>query len=88
MESFITALTSNKLIFTAAVIISILIILSAIKKLVRLALVLLALFILYAAYLVYTGQKVPVTKKEVFEHGGKKIEELKKSGRRFPVGGV
>ena len=60
METFITALTSNKLVFTAAVIISILIVLSALRKLVKLALVLLALLVLYSAYLVYTGRKPSV----------------------------
>jgi hypothetical protein len=64
METFITALTANKLVFTAAVIISILIVLSAIRKLIKLALVLLALLVLYSAYVVYTGRKPAVIKVE------------------------
>jgi hypothetical protein len=62
METFITALTANKLVFTAAVIISICIVLSAIKKLIKLALVLLALLVLYSAYVVYTGRRQTVTR--------------------------
>ncbi len=64
METFITALTANKLVFTAAVIISILIVLSAIKKLIKLALVLLALLVLYSAYVVYSGRKPAVLRVE------------------------
>lgn len=64
METFITALTANKLVFTAAVVISILIVLSAIKKLIKLALVLLALLVLYSAYVVYTGRKPAVLRVE------------------------
>ncbi|MBN2079785.1 MAG: hypothetical protein JW838_12520 [Spirochaetes bacterium] len=60
METFITALTSNKIIFTAAVIISILVVLSALKKLIKLALVLLALLVLYSAYVVYSGRRPTV----------------------------
>lgn len=85
METLITALTSNKVILAIAVVISILIVLSVARKLVRVAVVLLAILILYAAYLVYTGQKVPKTKEEIVEHGTKKIEELKKNGPVKPV---
>jgi predicted tellurium resistance membrane protein TerC len=79
MESIITALTTNKLILTIAVIISILIVLSVAKKLVRVALVCVSILILYAAYLVFTGQKVPRTRQEAIQHVTKKIDELRKS---------
>jgi threonine/homoserine/homoserine lactone efflux protein len=80
MEQIITFLTANKLILAGAVIVSILIILSVAKKLLKIAVVLLAVVVLYAAYLVYSGQKVPRTKQEVIEHSEKKLQELEKSG--------
>ncbi|OHD65558.1 MAG: hypothetical protein A2176_03140 [Spirochaetes bacterium RBG_13_51_14] len=82
MESIITALTANKIVLAVAVIVSILILLSAIRKLVKVAVVLLALLVLYTAYMVYTGQKIPKTKREVIEFGSKKIEALKKEGMK------
>jgi hypothetical protein len=82
MEHIITFLTANKLVLAAAVVVSILIILSMVKKLVKVAVVLLAVFILYAAYLVYSGQKVPKTKQEVIEHSEQKLLELQKGGAK------
>ncbi len=80
METIITAITSNRIVLAAAVVISILIVLSVARKLARIAVVLLAILVLYAAYLVYTGQRVPKTKEEIVKHGAKKIEEIKKNG--------
>jgi Ca2+/Na+ antiporter len=82
MESIINALISNKLLLAVAVIVSILIILSALKKLVKIAVVLFAMLILYIGYLVYTGQNVPKTKDEIIEYGEKKIDTIKKDGFR------
>ncbi len=87
MEQIITFLTANKIVLAAAVIISILIILSVVKKLVKVALVLLAIAVLYTAYLVYSGQKVPKTKEEVIEHSEKKLLELQKGGVKAIRGG-
>jgi F0F1-type ATP synthase membrane subunit a len=80
MEHILNVLTSNKILLAAAVFASILIVLSAFKKLVMAALVLLALLVLYVGYLTYTGQKVPKTKQEVMEYGTKKIDTIKKEG--------
>ncbi|MBN2159659.1 MAG: hypothetical protein JW807_09705 [Spirochaetes bacterium] len=79
MENIINLLVSNKALLAVAVFISILIILSAARKLVRAAIVLLAILIIYAAYLIYSGQKVPRTGTEAIRHVTVKIDELKKS---------
>jgi hypothetical protein len=80
MENIVIALTSNKALLIIAVFISILIVFSVLKKLVKAAVVLLAVLVLYGAYLVYTGQKVPKTKDEAIEHMTKKMDVLKKDG--------
>jgi len=80
MENILNVLTSNKILLAAAVFVSIVIVLSAWKKLAMVALVLVALLVLYVGYLTYTGQKVPKTKQEVMEYGTKKIDAIKKEG--------
>jgi membrane-bound acyltransferase YfiQ involved in biofilm formation len=80
MESIVTVLSSNKALLIIAVFISILIVFSVLKNLVKAAVVLLAILVLYGAYLVYTGQKVPRTKNEAIEHVTKKMDVLKKDG--------
>jgi threonine/homoserine/homoserine lactone efflux protein len=82
MENIITFLISNKIVLVIAVIISILIVLSVAKKLLKVALFFLALLVLYAAYLVYTGQKVPRTKQEAVQHVMVKIDEMKSGGQK------
>jgi ABC-type bacteriocin/lantibiotic exporter with double-glycine peptidase domain len=82
METIIHALTSNKVLLAVAVLISIIIVLSVFTKLVKVAVVLLAILILYVGYLVYTGQKVPETRREVIEYSERKFDSLKKNGIR------
>ncbi len=82
MESLITFLISNKIVLIIAVIISVLIVLSVAKKLLKVALFFLALMVLYAAYLVYTGQKVPRTKQEAIQHVIVKFDEMKVGGQK------
>ena len=87
METIIDALIANKVVLAVAVLISIVIVLSAFTKLIKVAVVFLAILILYIGYLVYTGQRVPKTKQEVIEYGAKKIDTLKKDGvRTLPRG--
>ncbi len=46
-----------------------------------------AILVLYIAYLVYTGQKVPMTKQETIRHMNVKIDEIKSGGQKNRRGG-
>jgi len=81
-ESLISFLSSHKLILIAAVVISIIIIVSFIKKLLKVALVLTAAAVLYAAYCIYTGQQVTLPKKENLRPQIEKPAPARKGDRR------
>lgn len=81
-ESLISFLSSHKLILIAAVVISIIIIVSFIKKLLKVALVLTAAAVLYAAYCIYTGQRVTPPKRETIRHNIEKTAPVRKADTR------
>ncbi|NOZ04580.1 MAG: hypothetical protein GXO92_08295 [FCB group bacterium] len=79
MEQFIETLTANPVYLIVAVVLAIIILFGAVKKLFKLVLLVLAIFILYIAYMVWTGKEVNMKSitKEI-QTAGEKIQDMKK----------
>ncbi len=77
MDYIIGLITANTLTLLAAIIIGLMVFLAIIKRFIRLFAVAVFILLCYAGYLYYTGQKVPVTKEEILEHGSEKLQEYR-----------
>jgi len=80
MENLVNIITSNTIYMVLAVIIVIAIILSLIKKFFKLLVTACLILGLYVAYLAFTGQSIPITKKEIIRHGSVQFEKIKNTG--------
>ncbi|MCL1911804.1 MAG: hypothetical protein FWG13_06335 [Leptospirales bacterium] len=94
MQDILSALTSNKILLFLCVVICVMLVLAVIKRFLWLFVTAVLAVIIYAGYLSYTGQKIPVTKDEIIEHGRQKLEDIKekasqelleKQGKAFPT---
>jgi len=78
MDNFIDILLNNPTYLIIAIVLSIVILLSAMKKLLKLALVAAAIFVLLTAYTVWTGQELSDVKDNLYqksEEAVKKVQE-------------
>ena len=82
MKHFIDTLVGNPLLLTVAVIISIFIVISFARKIIRTAIVLVALFVLYIAWLVWHGEN-PVEKAEKARKTANEAVEKGKGAVKF-----
>ena len=78
IDNIVAIVTSNTILLVLTILIGIMIVISIVKRFLRLFLIAVIVLALYAGYLSYTGQKVPTSSKEILEHGSGKLEELKK----------
>jgi hypothetical protein len=67
MENLYQIITSNPIYMIIAVIISILIVFSIIKKMIKLLIITAACLVIYVGYLQYTGQEIPENVNELID---------------------
>ncbi len=77
MEEILKTITSNNLYLAAAVILGVIIIISLVKKMIKMIILSLIVISAYLGYLYYTGQKIPKTREETVKHITDKVEKGK-----------
>lgn len=88
IETF-TNLLQNPFFLILAVIFAVLIVFGVIKKLFKLAMIVLAAFVIYVAYLMWTGQDIPISfdgirdsVKETISRSKDNVEETKDAAKK------
>ncbi len=77
MKNFIDALVGNPVLFVVAVIVSIFIVLSFARKILRAVVVLIAIAVLYAAWLVWHGENPAEKAEKARKTAGETVEKGK-----------
>lgn len=73
-------MNTQGLILVLLILAAILLVVSIVKQLFKLALLVALAMVLYMGYLVFTEQKVPQSSEELLQHTVEQIEKLKDSG--------
>ncbi len=80
MNITVTAPTINTVLAIAAIVTAAILLFAFIKRLISLIAITLCMLIMYAGYLYFSGQRIPLTKKEILVHGIEQMNKIKTEG--------
>ena len=84
MESIISSFHVKTLVLIVFIILVVMLVFAFVKRLIGLIIISICLIVVYAGYLIITGQRLPITGKEVIQHGIEQFQKIKGKGGISP----